>query len=105
FSGMVIRNVTVKDSPYRIQQRLEAVGLRPINNIVDVTNYVMMTLGHPMHAYDLDRIAGQTIIVRRGNAGEKMKTLDGETRSIDRDTVVIADGRHAIGLGGVMGGE
>ena len=105
FSAQVIRNVAVKDSPYRIQQRLEAVGLRPINNIVDVTNYVMMALGHPMHAYDLDKIADQTIIVRQGTAGEKMKTLDGETRAIDRDTVVIADGKHAIGLGGVMGGE
>jgi len=105
FSAQVIRNVVVKDSPYRIQQRLEAVGLRPINNIVDVTNYVMMALGHPMHAYDLDKLADQTIIVRRGNAGEKMKTLDGETRAIDRDTVVIADGNHAVGLGGVMGGE
>jgi len=105
FSAQVIRNVVVKDSPYRIQQRLEAVGLRPINNIVDVTNYVMMALGHPMHAYDLDKLADQTIIVRRGNAGEKMKTLDGETRAIDRDTVVIADGKHAVGLGGVMGGE
>src|ERR1051326_3784603 len=105
FSAQVIRNVTVKDSPYRIQQRLDAVGLRPINNIVDVTNYVMMALGHPMHAYDLDKIADQTIIVRQGNAGEKMKTLDGEMRAIDRDTVVIADGKHAIGLGGVMGGE
>src|SRR5206468_10540670 len=96
---------TVKDSTYRIQQRLQAVGHRPINNIVDVTNYVMLALGHPMHAYDLDKLAEQTIIVRRGNAGEKIKTLDGETRAIDRDTVVIADGRHAIGLGGVMGGE
>src|SRR5437588_1812088 len=84
FSAQVVRNVGVKDSPYQIQRRLEVVGLRPINNIVDVTNYVMMALGHPMHAYDLDKIADQTIIVRRGNAGEKMKTLDGETRAIDR---------------------
>src|SRR5205807_6888893 len=65
----------------------------------------MLSIGHPMHAYDFDKIAEQMIIIRRGNAGEKLKTLDGETRVIDRDTVVIADGRHAIGLGGVMGGE
>src|SRR5205823_8194139 len=68
FSAQVIRNVSVKDSAYQIQRRLEVVGLRPINNIVDVTNYVMMALGHPMHAYDLDKIADRTIIVRRGNA-------------------------------------
>src|SRR5438067_8904488 len=91
FSAQVIRNVAVKDSPYQIQRRLEAVGLRSINNIVDITNYVMLSIGHPMHAYDLDKIADQTIIIRRGNAGEKLETLDGETRVIDRDTVVIAD--------------
>jgi phenylalanyl-tRNA synthetase beta chain len=105
FSAQVIRGITISDSTYRVQQRLQAVGLRPINNIVDVTNYVMLALGHPMHAYDLDKLADRTIIVRRGNAGEKIKTLDGETRAIDRDTAVIADGRHAIGLGGIMGGE
>jgi len=105
FSAQVIRNVEVKESPYRIRQRLEAVGLRPINNVVDVTNYVMLDLGHPMHAYDLDKIAGQTIIVRSGNPGEKIKTLDGETRAVDRDTCVIADGSGGVGLGGVMGGE
>src|ERR1051326_468346 len=105
FSAQVLRNVKVQDSTYRIQQRLEAVGLRPINNIVDVTNYVMLALGHPMHAYDLDKIAGASIVVRSGNPGEKIKTLDGETRSVDRDTCVIADGSRGIGLGGVMGGE
>jgi phenylalanyl-tRNA synthetase beta chain len=105
FSAQVIRNVTVKDSPYHIQRRLEAVGLRSINNIVDITNYVMLSLGHPMHAYDLDKIAEQKIVVRIGRAGEKVKTLDGETRDIDPGTIVIADARRAIGLGGVMGGE
>jgi phenylalanyl-tRNA synthetase beta chain len=104
FSGLVIRGVEVKPSPAIIQRRLEAVGLRPINNIVDVTNYVMLALGHPMHAYDLDRLAGATIIVRAGLPGEKMKTLDGETRAVDAETVVIADAQHAVGLGGVMGG-
>jgi phenylalanyl-tRNA synthetase beta chain len=105
FSAQVIRNVTVKDSPYQIQRRLEAVGLRAINNIVDITNYVMLSIGHPMHAYDLDKIAEQKIIVRLGRAGEKVKTLDGEMRQIDNGTIVIADARRAIGLGGVMGGE
>ena len=104
FSALVIRNVQVKPSPAKIARRLEAVGLRPINNIVDITNYVMMTIGHPMHAYDLDRVANATIIVRPGKAGEKMKTLDGETRTMDPETVVIADGTHPVGLGGVMGG-
>src|SRR5205823_6202342 len=103
--AQVIRNVAVKDSPYQIQRRLEAVGLRAINNIVDITNYVMLSIGHPMHAYDLDKVAEQKIIVRLGKAGEKIKTLDGETREIDNGTIVIADARRAIGLGGVMGGE
>ncbi|MGH9423457.1 MAG: phenylalanine--tRNA ligase beta subunit-related protein, partial [Thermoanaerobaculia bacterium] len=104
FSAQVIRNITIKPSSPEIARRLEEVGLRPINNIVDITNYVMIALGHPMHAYDLDRLAGQTIIVRRGNRGESVKSLDGEMRKIDTDTVVIADAKHAVGLGGIMGG-
>jgi phenylalanyl-tRNA synthetase beta chain len=109
FSGYVIRGVTIKPSPERIQRRLEAVGLRPINNVVDVTNYVMMALGHPLHAYDLAKVGGETIIVRAGRDGESMRSLDGEVRKLDRDTCVIADadadGTRAIGLGGVIGGE
>ncbi|HET7435109.1 MAG TPA: phenylalanine--tRNA ligase subunit beta [Thermoanaerobaculia bacterium] len=104
FSALVIRGVSIKPSPEKMQRRLEAVGLRPINNVVDVTNYVMMALGHPMHAYDLHRLSGPAIIVRAGNAGEKMRTLDNEVRAIDRDTVVIADAQKAVGLGGIMGG-
>jgi phenylalanyl-tRNA synthetase beta chain len=104
FSGLVIRNVAIKPSPEKIQRRLEAVGLRPINNVVDVTNYVMLTTGHPMHAYDLDRLADATILVRAGKAGEKMRTLDNETRAIDPETTVIADAQHPVGLGGIMGG-
>jgi phenylalanyl-tRNA synthetase beta chain len=104
FAGLVIRGVTIKPSPPDVQRRLEAVGLRPINNIVDITNYVMLAAGHPMHAYDLDRVGGKTIIVRAGKAGESMKTLDGETRKITADTVVIADANGPVGLGGVMGG-
>jgi phenylalanyl-tRNA synthetase beta chain len=104
YSAQVIRNIAVKASSPQVAKRLEAVGLRPINNIVDITNYVMIALGHPLHAYDLDRLAGQTIIVRRGNRGEAMKSLDGEMRKIDTDTVVIADAQRAVGLGGIMGG-
>jgi phenylalanyl-tRNA synthetase beta chain len=105
FSGQVIRGITIKPSPPHIQRRLEAVGLRPISNVVDVTNYVMLAVGHPMHAYDLDLLAEQTIIVRAGKAGESMKTLDDVVRTIDPQTVVIADARHAVGLGGIMGGH
>src|SRR5438105_37379 len=104
FTGIVVRGVSVKPSPEKIRRRLEAVGLRPINNIVDATNYVMVALGHPLHAYDLDKLAERTIVVRRGKAGETVRTLDGETRKIDPDTVVIADGKRAVGLGGIIGG-
>jgi phenylalanyl-tRNA synthetase beta chain len=104
YTAVVIRGVTVRPSSPMVQRRLEAVGLRPISNLVDVSNYVMMALGHPMHAYDLDRVAGPAIIVRAGKPGESVKTLDGEVRSIDAGTTVIADAQRAVGLGGVMGG-
>lgn len=104
FTAAVIRGVTVKPSSPQMQRRLEAVGLRPISNLVDVTNYVMMALGHPMHAYDLDRLTGPEIIVRAGKVGESFTTLDGEKRVVDDSTVMIADAQRAIGLGGVMGG-
>jgi len=104
YTALVIRNITVKSSSPLVARRLEEVGLRPINNIVDITNYVMVALGHPLHAFDLDRISGQTIIVRRGKPGEMMKSLDGEMRKIDADTVVIADAQRPVGLGGIIGG-
>jgi phenylalanyl-tRNA synthetase beta chain len=104
YTALVIRNVVVKPSSPLIARRLEEVGLRPINNIVDITNYVMLALGHPLHAFDLDRVSGQTIIVRRGKPGETMKSLDGEMRKIDSDTVVIADAQRPVGLGGIIGG-
>ncbi|HEX9161423.1 MAG TPA: phenylalanine--tRNA ligase beta subunit-related protein, partial [Thermoanaerobaculia bacterium] len=104
YTGLVIRGVNVKPSPAKVRQRLEAVGLRAINNIVDATNYVMLDLGHPLHAFDLDKLAEQTIIVRAGNRGEKMRSLDSETREIDAETVVIADARRAVALGGIIGG-
>ena len=104
YTALVIRNIVVKPSSPLVARRLEEVGLRPINNIVDITNYVMLALGHPLHAFDLDRVGGQTITVRRGTAGETMKSLDGEMRKIDADTVVIADAQRPVGLGGIIGG-
>jgi phenylalanyl-tRNA synthetase beta chain len=104
YTALAVRNVAVKPSPENIQRRLEAVGLRPINNIVDATNYVMVALGHPLHAFDLDKLAERTIIVRRGKPNEVMKSLDGEMRKIDPETVVIADAKRAVGLGGIIGG-
>jgi phenylalanyl-tRNA synthetase beta chain len=104
YTGLVIRGVTIKPSPPNVQRRLESVGLRPINNVVDATNYAMVALGHPLHAFDLDKLAGATIIVRRGNPGESIKSLDGEMRKIDSETVVIADAKRAVALGGIIGG-
>ena len=104
YSALEIRGVSVRPSPEKVQKRLEAVGLRPINNVVDVTNYVMLAVGHPLHAFDLDKLNDAAIVVRRGHKGEKMKSLDGETRAIDPETVVIADGKHAVALGGIIGG-
>ena len=104
YSALVIRGVTIKPSPHPVAKRLEAVGLRPINNVVDVTNYVMMTLGHPLHAFDLDKVAGPAIVVRAGKANESMKSLDNEMRKLDPQTVVIADAQRAVGLGGIIGG-
>lgn len=104
YTAQVIRGVTVRPSPARVQRRLEAVGLRPINNVVDATNYAMLALGHPLHAFDLAKVTDKTIVVRRGNAGEAITTLDGEKRTIDPATVVIADARRPLALGGIMGG-
>lgn len=104
YTALAIRGVTIKPSPHRIAKRLEAVGLRPINNVVDVTNYVMMALGHPLHAFDLDKLNGATIIVRAGRPNETMKSLDNELRKIDPQTVVIADAQRAVALGGIIGG-
>src|SRR5438093_750395 len=104
YTALAVRGVTIKPSPPAVQRRLEAVGLRPINNVVDATNYAMLSLGHPLHAFDLDKLAEATIIVRAGNRGEKIKSLDGETRAIDPQTVVIADARRPVALGGIIGG-
>ncbi|MGH9384023.1 MAG: phenylalanine--tRNA ligase subunit beta [Vicinamibacterales bacterium] len=99
-----VAEVEVGSSPDWMQARLSACGVRPISNIVDITNYVLLELGHPMHAFDLDRLAGPAIRVRRARSGEILKTLDGETRTLTPETLVIADAENAQAVGGVMGG-
>ena len=105
YCGRVVRNVEVKPSPPWLAQRLEAVGQRAINNVADVTNYVLMELGHPLHAFDLWRLRQQKIIVRRARPGELLRTLDGIDRTLNTDSLVIADGERPVALAGVMGGE
>ena len=97
--------VRLGPSPTWLSDRLLAAGVRPISNIVDVTNYVMLEIGQPMHAFDLTSLAGRTIVVRRARAGERLRTLDGVDRALDADMLVIADAEHASAVGGVMGGE
>ena len=96
--------VAIGPSPSWLAERLDAAGVRPINNIVDITNYVMLELGQPMHAFDLDRVAGRKLVVRRARGGEKLRTLDGVERMLDPEMLVIADAQQASAIGGVMGG-
>jgi phenylalanyl-tRNA synthetase beta chain len=96
-------HVKIAPSPDWLRERLEAAGVRPINNVVDVTNYVMLEIGQPMHAFDLERLARNRIVVRRAVAKEPMRTLDGFDRSLDDDALVIADAERAVAIGGVMG--
>lgn len=104
YSALVVRNVEIKPSPEWIQQRLRAVGLRPINNMVDVTNFVMLEHGQPMHAFDRRQIEGDVIVIRRAEEGEKFDTLDEREHVLHADDIVIADAERAVALGGVMGG-
>jgi len=104
YTARILRGVKVQPSPDWLRQRLEAMGQKSINNVVDVTNYVMFELGQPMHAYDLDKLNEGRIIVRRARAGEKLRTLDGVERTLAKDVCVIADAVRAVGIGGVMGG-
>ena len=101
----VIKNVKVADSPKWIKNRLQGAGIRPINNIVDITNFVMLEMGQPMHAFDLDKIDSDKLVVRNANAGEKIVTLDGVERTLESDTLVIADSSKALAIAGIMGGE
>ncbi len=105
YCGRVVKNLKTGPSPKWMQRRLSACGIRPINNIVDITNYVMEEYGQPMHAYDLDTIAGSEIVVRRAEKGEKFVTLDGQERVLDDTILMIRDGEKAIGIAGIMGGE
>lgn len=105
YCARVVKNVKIGPSPKWMQRCLAANGIRPINNLVDITNYVMEEYGQPMHAYDLDTIAGREIIVRRAGADEKFVTLDGQERQMDENVLMICDGEKAVGIAGIMGGE
>lgn len=105
YCAKVVKNVKIAPSPEWMQRRLSACGIRPINNLVDITNYVMEEFGQPMHAYDLATIAGNKIVVRRAEDGEKFVTLDGQERELDSDMLMICDGEKPVGLAGIMGGE
>ena len=98
-----VKDVTIKESPEFIRNRLIASGIRPINNVVDISNYVMLELGQPLHFYDADNL-GDKIVVRMANDGEKLTTLDSQERTLTKDDIVITDGKKAVGLAGVMGG-
>lgn len=105
YCARVCRNIKIGPSPEWMQRRLAASGIRPINNLVDITNYVMEEYGQPMHAYDLSTIAGGQIIVRRAKDGDEFVTLDGQTRKLDNNVLMICDAEKEIGVAGIMGGE
>ncbi len=105
YCARVVKNIKIAPSPEWMQRRLAAQGIRPINNIVDITNYVMEEFGQPMHAYDLDTIAGGQIIVRRAQKGETFVTLDGQERVLDDSVLMICDAQKPVGIAGIMGGE
>ncbi len=105
YCARVLKNIKIGPSPKWMQRRLASVGIRPINNLVDITNYVMEEYGQPMHAYDLSTIAGNEIIVRNAHEGETFTTLDGQERKLDESVVMICDGEKSVGIAGIMGGE
>ncbi|MDE6025271.1 MAG: phenylalanine--tRNA ligase subunit beta [Lachnospiraceae bacterium] len=105
YTARVVTDIKIGPSPKWMRERLAAQGIRSINNLVDITNYVMEEYGQPMHAYDLDTIAGNKIIVRRAKDGDKFTTLDGQERTMDHDVLMICDGDKEIGIAGIMGGE
>ncbi|MDT5123930.1 MAG: phenylalanyl-tRNA synthetase beta chain [Acidobacteriota bacterium] len=105
YAGRVVRGVTIKPSPDWLVKRLEAIGQRPINNVADITNYVLHEQGQPLHAFDLSKLAEARIVVRRARKGEKIRTLDGVERALEEEMLVIADAVRAVAVAGVMGGE
>ncbi len=105
YSARAIRNITLAPSPFWMRRRLAAVGIRSINNIVDITNYILIETGHPLHAFDYDKVADGKIVVRRANDGERFTTLDGKEHKLSNDQMVIADGERAVALAGIMGGQ
>ncbi len=105
YSGLVVKNIKIQKSPDWLKAKVSSIGMRPINNIVDITNYVMAELGEPMHAFDRNKLKGGEIIVRMARKGEPLKTLDGQVHELIEDDIVIADKSGPIALAGVMGGE
>lgn len=105
YCARVCKNIKIAPSPKWMQRRLAAAGIRPINNLVDITNYVMTEYGQPMHAFDLDKVAGHKIIVRRAKDGDEFQTLDGQMRKLDSEVLMICDAEKEIGIAGIMGGE
>ncbi len=105
YCARVCKNIKIGPSPEWMQRRLAASGIRPINNLVDITNYVMEEYGQPMHAFDLDTVAGKKIIVRRAKDGDEFQTLDGQMRKLDSEVLMICDAEKEIGIAGIMGGE
>jgi len=105
YVARVVKNIKLAPSPAWMQERLRAVGIRPINNIVDITNYVMAEYGQPMHAFDYDLLEGHKIVVDRAKDGEEFETLDGVVRKLDKDILMINDGKKAVAVAGIMGGE
>ena len=105
YIGRLLRDVRIGPSPLWLRARLDAAGMRPISNVVDVTNYVMLGLGNPLHAFDQTTLAGEKIVVRRARAGEKLRTLDGVERDLDPSDLMIADAERSIALAGIMGGD
>ena len=104
YAARLIEDVSVGPSPDWLQDRLRSVGQRPINNIVDITNFVMLEMGQPLHAFDFDNLAGQRIVVRRANPGEVFTTLDNKERRLDENMLMICDAQKPVAIGGVMGG-
>lgn len=104
FTARVITGATVKESPWWLRKRLETLGVRPISNVVDITNYVLFECGQPLHAYDLEKLAGRKLVVRRGRENEKLQAINGKTYAMTASMLVIADAEKPVGLAGVMGG-